>query len=41
MKKLSALLFLLMLSCEKKEDLSQNKRYTIEQFMNTTQVFGR
>ena len=40
MKKLSALLFLIMLSCEKKEDLSQNERYTIEQFMNTNQVFG-
>jgi len=40
MKKLSIVLFLIALSCEKKEDLSQNKRYTIEQFMNTTQVFG-
>ena len=40
MKRLSALLFLITFSCEKKEDLSQNERYTIEQFMNTTQVFG-
>jgi Tol biopolymer transport system component len=40
MKKLSLLLFLIALSCEQKDDLSQNHRYTIEQFMNTTQVFG-
>ena len=40
MKKLSGLFFLIALSCGQKDPVSQNHKYTIAQFMNTTQIFG-
>jgi Tol biopolymer transport system component len=40
MKKLSGLFFLIAFSCGQKDLVTKSHKYTIEQFMNTTQVFG-